>query len=241
MKVVITMAGQGVRFKEKGYTVEKYEIPFHGKTLFEWSIVSLVNFRKSEFIFVARDTPRVRDFIKEKCRQYGIKRVRVKILDSSTRGQAETAMLAGEFFDEDDSVIIFNIDTHVSPEQLKPRSIRGNGWIPVFSAPGDRWSFVETVGDGMVLRTTEKVRISNKCCIGLYYFDSFRKFEKLVRARAVSSSEGEWYIAPLYNDFIEDGNKVYVDVIPSECVVVLGTPEDIAEAERRLSEHGSVG
>jgi len=28
LKVVITMAGQGARFKEKGYTMEKYEIPF---------------------------------------------------------------------------------------------------------------------------------------------------------------------------------------------------------------------
>ena len=41
LTVVITMAGMGSRFREAGYTVPKYQIEAHGKTLFDWSMASL--------------------------------------------------------------------------------------------------------------------------------------------------------------------------------------------------------
>ena len=39
--VVITMGGLGSRFRKAGYTVPKYMIEAKGKTLFEWSMISL--------------------------------------------------------------------------------------------------------------------------------------------------------------------------------------------------------
>lgn len=234
MKIIMTMAGSGTRFREKGYSMEKYEILLLGKPIFEWAVHSLESFREFEFIFVARDKPAIQEFVREGCRKYGITRVRVKTIDSPTRGQAETALLAGEFIRQDDSIVIFNIDTHVVPGQLKPELIRGDGWIPVFYAPGTRWSFVEIVDDGRVVRTAEKIRISDNCSIGLYYFDSFKGYKELVMKRAPLFEGNEWYIAPLYNDLIDGGKKVYADVIPQDCVFVLGTPEDLSDSERRL-------
>ena len=44
MTIIITMAGLGSRFKKAGYDCPKYMIEAKGKTLFEWSMDSLVNY-----------------------------------------------------------------------------------------------------------------------------------------------------------------------------------------------------
>ena len=44
LNVVITMAGRGSRFLQAGYKVPKYEIVVSGKSLFDWSLLSLKNF-----------------------------------------------------------------------------------------------------------------------------------------------------------------------------------------------------
>lgn len=231
------MAGLGTRFKNSQYLKEKYEIEFYNKTLFEWSVESLLNFKDNEFIFVTRNFPRIQEFIIQKTEKMGIKNVDIEVINRTTRGQAETALLARRFFKRDDCFMVYNIDTYVEKETLRPEYIHGNDWIPVFSAPGDRWSFVEADEDGKALRTTEKIRISDNCCIGLYYFDSFFKFAKLVEAQvAKNQTEKEWYIAPLYNDFIKMENTVYIHKIVNDSVIVLGTPEDLLSAGHRFKK-----
>ena len=51
MPVIITMAGMGSRFTREGYTVPKYKIFARGRTLFDWSMLSLADFFNEHFIF----------------------------------------------------------------------------------------------------------------------------------------------------------------------------------------------
>lgn len=238
MKVLIPMAGFGSRFKRAGYDGEKFEILFHGRTLFEWALTSLQNFFSDEFIFITRDLPHIRQFIEEKTADLGIEHYDIVTLDHPTRGQAETTIMADPFFPEDDSVLIFNVDTYINPNCLLPTQIRGAGWIPVFRAEGDHWSFVAADADGRACEVSEKVRISEHCSLGLYYFDSYYHYRELVKRYEAGdtplSSQKEWYIAPLYNYIIQEGGDVFIQIIPSDQVMVLGTPEEIAAAEERF-------
>ena len=79
LTVVITMAGLGSRFREAGYTVPKYQIEAHGKTLFEWSMESLAGFydAENEYIFVVRKEDDAETFIRETCHKLGISGVQV--------------------------------------------------------------------------------------------------------------------------------------------------------------------
>lgn len=43
MTIIITMAGLGSRFKKAGYNCPKYMIEAKGKTLFDWSMDSLLD------------------------------------------------------------------------------------------------------------------------------------------------------------------------------------------------------
>ena len=73
---IITMAGLGSRFRKAGYNVPKFMITAKEKTLFEWSMESLNDFKSnSKYIFIIRDENGVEDFIKEKCNEMRIEKI----------------------------------------------------------------------------------------------------------------------------------------------------------------------
>lgn len=235
--VVITMAGAGSRFAQAGYKVPKYEIVARGETLFAWSMQSLRSFidEGCPFYFIARpdygDSGRVRRFIAYECARIGISTYEVITIDSLTDGQATTALLArGCWNDASEPVAIYNIDTHVAPWAMNIGDVRGAGWIPCFPGEGDKWSFAAADGEGLVTEVREKKRISPNATVGLYWFDSFDRYADAYRryySNPLMLEARERYIAPLYNQLIEDGARVYMQPISANQVFPLGTPEDV--------------
>ena len=96
MTIIITMAGLGSRFKKAGYNCPKYMIEAKGKTLFDWSMDSLLDYNRyvNKYVFVVRKEDNARKFIQEHCLKYGISNVEIVEIDYMTDGQATTCMLA---------------------------------------------------------------------------------------------------------------------------------------------------
>ncbi len=229
MNVIITMAGEGTRFKNIGFTVPKHEIVVRGKTLFEWSMLSLKNFFDKRFIFIARESHNPGKFIAEECAKIGITNYEIVPINILTDGQATTALFAEQYIqNKDDEIIIYNIDTYVEPEQIHPRMIRGDGWVPAFEAEGTRWSFVRFDEGKRVTHIVEKERISSYGTIGLYYFKSWKLYTHC-HATFPFPAGKEKYIAPLYNVLLDEKREIYTDIIHPTTVHILGTPEDIQQ------------
>ena len=233
-EVVITMAGEGSRFKKAGFDQPKFMIKAKGLPLFLWSLLSLSEFIKagSRFTFIAQKQVRAEGFIRDHCRLLGIGRVKVIEIDGLTDGQATTALLAGEAWEPEAPLAIYNIDTYVEPGLMNPGDARGQGWIPCFDAPGDHWSFVKLGPDDAAVEVREKQRISDHCTVGLYWFSSCGLYQRAYHdyyqdGRAAQAKER--YVAPLYNQIIQDGGSVHISSIPREQVHVLGTPEELRE------------
>lgn len=229
MNIVITMAGLGSRFKKAGYTVPKYEIQARGKSLFTWSMLSLRSFWDYSFTFLVRREDNAKPFIQKECRGLGIQ-ANIVELAKLTRGQAETAMFAESVWIEDSPLLIYNIDTYVEPGWITPSVLHGDGFIPCFHAKGTHWSFVRLDDAGKAAEVREKIRISDNCTIGAYYFSSailYRTIYQEFYVRKNYLENGERYIAPMYNYMIEYGNEVFIQDIPSNYVHVLGTPEEV--------------
>lgn len=236
MNILITMAGIGSRFKKAGYDQPKYMIEVKGKTLFEWSMDSLTAFRDERHIFVVRKDDAAKDFISDMCQKLGLKSIEIIEIENLTRGQAETAMLASSCWREDESLLVYNIDTYVERGEILPELIKGDGFIHCFEAPGEHWSFVKLDDSGKAVEVREKTRISNHCSIGAYYFRSCKLYAELYRNLYEEYGyleKGERYIAPMYNLLIEQGGKVYIQDILSAKVHVLGTPEEVKMFEER--------
>ncbi len=240
MQIVITMAGLGTRFKKAGYTVPKYEIVTGGRTLFDLSMESLEGYYRddNEYYFIVRAEDNASSFIRNEWKKTGHSAgIQVIEIDHMTDGQATTAMLAAPFWDKDEPLMIYNIDTYVEAGAMRSEDISGDGFIPCFPAPGDHWSFVKTDENGDATEVREKQRISDNCTLGAYYFGSCALYEQIYDEYYGSGEnleKGEKYVAPLYNHMIGKGMKVRICLVDPAKVHVLGTPEELSEFEKTL-------
>ena len=227
--MIITMAGKGSRFKEVGVTVPKHQIIIDDRPMFDWAMQSLESFFNEEFIFITQSGHSTSDFLLNACDRLGINSYQEVTLDSYTSGQAATALAADDWVNANESIAIYNIDTYIESGEIEPTDISGDGFIPIFEAPGERWSFVKENKQGNVQKVSEKEKISNKATIGFYYFDQWSYFVDAFEMAAsdVKSEYGETYVAPLYNHLINKNRSVHTHRIERDKVHVLGTPRDL--------------
>lgn len=230
--IVVPMAGLSRRFTEAGYTIPKYMLPAHGKTLFDHAVESFAALFDSEsFLFICRDVADTPAFVDASCRKLGIRSNRCVVLDHPTCGQAETVAIglkrsavAGNV-----PVTIFNIDTF-RPGYAYPAEVAADGYLEVFRGEGANWSYVRPAADGSgkVLETTEKVPISDLCCTGLYHFRSadlyLSTFEDFAAEEAPKLGLTELYVAPMYNQLIRAGADIRYHLIANDEVIFCGVP-----------------
>lgn len=231
--IVLPMAGLSSRFAKAGFTEPKYMLPLAGRPMLDWSILSFAaDLRDEPVLFVYRDTAGTSAFVRERARACGVARPVFVVLDAPTEGQAETVALGLESggVPDETPLTIFNIDT-LRPGLRSPRLEDAAGLLEVVHAEGDHWSFVDPdpARPGVARRVTEKERVSDLCCTGLYIFRSVGEFRQaLTTARPAA---GELYVAPLYNEIIADGGEVRYAVTRADSVFFAGTPQEYAEAQ----------
>ena len=232
MNFLITMAGEGRRFREAGYELPKMLIEAKGKTLLEWSIDSLPLNLCSRLIFVAQQKHEDEFQISRKIISLynaRVKSLHFKFIDKLTRGQSETACLAKHLVDLSQPLLIFNIDTQFSSSSLEKNLLRKNidGVLGAFYSEEPRFSFAALNDQGFVTKTAEKEVISSHALTGLYHFTYPEDFFEAAGSAFAKNetTKGEYYIAPLYNHLISKGRKLIVDVANE--VNILGRPEEL--------------
>lgn len=243
--IVFPMAGLSSRFRQAGYEYQKFRLKAFGRTLFEHSVVSFSHYFGSEkLLFVTQRSFYAEEFIRTRLRKLGLQRDDYHIiqLEKPTSGQAETVLLGLKEVSgsENEPLSIFNIDTFRPdfryPENLDLRQI--DGYLEVFEAAGDHWSFVlPEAGDdtGRVLRVTEKERISDLCSTGLYYFKTVSLFRRAYDATYVGTEDHrtETYVAPMYNYLLESGKDIRFSKIDISSIVNCGTPDEYLNVLQR--------
>jgi NDP-sugar pyrophosphorylase family protein len=227
--IVIPMAGLSNRFFAAGYDIPKYMLPIGGETVFAKSVRSFEKyFDTDEFLFILRDTHQSIPFVQGEIAKLGLRRAHLHVLANATGGQAETVHLAIAKRTDSFPLFIFNIDTFRHNYE-KPSFLNDcDGYLEVFRGEGEHWSFVEPADEINVARTTEKERISNLCSDGLYYFKNSQQFNEIfLQAKSANkTSKGEYYIAPLYNALLSQGEKIFYQLIEHKDIEFCGTPEE---------------
>lgn len=234
LNIVITMAGRGSRFYDAGYKRPKYEILAHGRSLFDWSMLSLKNFitADTKVIFVCLAENNSSTYVQERCTALGLRDIQIVELDKITDGQATSAYLSHEYWLPSAPLLIYNIDTFVNPCALRPENIRpgSDGWVPCFQVPGEHWSFVKLDDDGWAVDLAEKQRISSHASIGLYWFSDSSFYIQAYQQFFADSCNlvlGERYIAPLYRQLVSEGKNISITDLQLNDVHVLGTPAEL--------------
>ena len=235
--IVIPMAGQSRRFMDAGYRMPKYQLPLWGQPVFDHAVRSFVRYFAHEpFLFVIRPDHDAETFVRNRIAALAIGNAEIVALDSPTRGQADTVSLAlhRSAAPPEEPLTIFNIDSFRPGFFLSEDDRAADGFLEVFRGDGEGWSFVDPVpGDeeadeGHARRVLEKVRVSELCSTGLYYFASRALFDRAFAREVDSPSQvlPELYVAPLYNHLIADGLEVRYRVIPPGAVTFCGVPAE---------------
>jgi HAD superfamily hydrolase (TIGR01509 family) len=228
MNILIPMAGAGSRFQTAGYVFPKPLIEVDGKPMIQ-VVVENLNI-DANYIYVVQKTHR---------EQYNLDTLlnlitpgcKIVEVDGLTDGAACTALLAKEYIDSDAPLFFANSDQFVEWDSneffYKMNENDCDGGIPTFKATHPKWSFAKLDEDGFVTEVQEKNPISDLATIGFYYWKNGSDFVKYAEEMIELDMRvnGEFYIAPIYNNAIRAGLKIRTYDVPK--MWGLGTPEDL--------------
>lgn len=203
--------------------------------MIQWVIENLTPIRNHRFIFICLAEhlelyPEVTAKIVELCP----KSIIVPI-NCVTEGAACTVLLAKDHINNDSSLIVANsdqyVDISIDKYLMECDNPRVDGSIMTFWADDPKWSFCRLRSDGFISEVVEKKVISNDATVGIYNFrrgkDFIRAVENSIRKNIRVNNE--FYVAPCYNELIEEGMKFSTFNIGKEGdgMYGLGTPSDL--------------
>ena len=231
--ILIPMAGRGSRFEEQGYTDKKPFIDVNGKPMIHRVIKNLGMEFDKEYMFILICLQE--DFDKYDFTEFekviGHNSYDVVILDDVTEGAAQTILQAKDLINDDTPLMTMNSDQLVDwdVERLFEMCEQFDGVIPCFYGEGNAWSYARTLDNGYVQEVAEKKQISNYATAGYYYWKKGSDFVKYAEQMIEDNSRtnGEFYVAPVYNWAVLDGKRIGVFMV-DKCYS-LGTPEDLQE------------
>ena len=224
------MAGEGSRFSSEGYTFPKPLIDVNGKPMIQ-KVVENLDF-DAEYVFIVR-SEHLKKYsgLRNTLSRITNDREKIVEVDKTTEGAACTALLAKEYIDNDEDLLIANSDQLIAfePENFKTfkNSMCFDAIVFTFNAVHPKWSFLKVNSRGVGVEVAEKNPISNIATCGIYWYNKGSDFVKYAEAMidADKRVNNEFYIAPVYNELIDDG-KVLVPFYVHK-MWGLGTPEDL--------------
>jgi beta-phosphoglucomutase-like phosphatase (HAD superfamily)/dTDP-glucose pyrophosphorylase len=228
MNVLIPMAGNGSRFVQAGYTFPKPLIEVHGKPMIQVVVENLAV--DANYIFVVQKSHREKYNLDSMLSLIcpGCKIVEV---DGVTEGAACTVLLAKDFINTDESLVIANSDQFIEWNSLeffyKMNEQNLDAGIVSFRATHPKWSYAKVDDGGFVTEVAEKNPISDIATVGVYYWKQGRDFVKYAESMISKDIRvnNEFYVCPVFNEALLDGLKIKTFDIPR--MWGIGTPEDL--------------
>lgn len=233
LNIVIPMAWAGSRFVSAWYTFPKPLIEVKWKPMIQIIVDNLKpkNRNDYKFTFIVQ---------KEHYDKYALKYLlsliapncNIVIIDKLTQWAACTVLLASEYVDNNDELLMANSDQFIAGwiEDYMDFSSNNNfdGTIMTFKATHPKWSFAKLDENGNVEEVAEKRPISDIATVWVYYFKKWSDFVEWAKdmIRKNITTNGEFYVCPVYNEMILKDKTIKVFDIKDR-MHGIGTPEDL--------------
>ncbi|MBQ7543341.1 MAG: glycosyltransferase family 2 protein [Synergistaceae bacterium] len=231
LNIVIPMAGRGSRFANAGYTTPKPLISVHGHMMIEWVVRNITPSYPHRFIFICQHE-HIETFALDDALRKMAPECEIVEIDHITEGAACTVLLAEKYIDTGDALMIANSDQFVDTDINAYLEAMGDsdGLIMTMPATHPKWSYIKYDAGGRVTLVREKEVISDEATVGIYNYRHGRDFVKYAHQMVDRNIRvnGEFYVAPVYNEMIEAGMNIGFYDIGSR-MYGLGTPEDLEE------------
>ncbi len=233
LQILMPMGGLGQRFRDAGFDTPKPLIDVEGVAMFQKALAAYNDYAgdKKHLFVIRKDTDD----------EYGLGQqikallpdARINILDHNTRGAVETCLIAEGLIDPELPLVIMDCDiTFSAPnyfEMIQQAVDNDNydGLLLSFDSSDPRYSIAEIDNNGLVVRTAEKVAISDNALMGAYFFtraSTFLDAAHELLGREISETMKEYYVSLIYNILIESNKRIG---LAKGLFTSFGTPEEL--------------
>ncbi len=227
INVVIPMAGEGSRFKKKGYDTPKPFIDVNGKPMIE-RVIESINIPNKRLILIVRES-HYDEYKKYLEKIVGENDLLIPALPEE--GAVCSVLFSHYHTNNKNPMIIANCDQILDfdmnnvIQDVEDKELDGSILTFQEDEGSRKWSYAKVV-NGKVTSVREKVPISNQATIGVYYFSRGEDFvnasiDMIIRNERVNN---EFYVCPVYNYLIKRGKDIGVFDVSGKWDSV-GTPE----------------
>jgi dTDP-glucose pyrophosphorylase len=234
LNIVIPMAGAGSRFALAGYKETKPLIAVSGVPMIRLVIENLRPRQEHRFIFICQAAHVAQYNLREQLSAWA-PGCEVISINGLTQGAACTVLAVENLIANNEPLMIANsdqwVDVDINRYLARQDDADLDGLIMTMTADDPKWSFVSLSAEGLVTRVVEKEVISNEATVGIYNYRRGRDFVDGAHAMIAADerSNGEFYVAPVYNRLIRAGARVGIHNVGGEArgMYGLGTPADL--------------
>jgi dTDP-glucose pyrophosphorylase len=241
LNVLVPLAGNSNFFHIDEYPFPKPLIEIDGITMIQHVISNLnqINIEK-KFIFIVRNEDCVKYHLDNILRILTKNECVIIKLEKDTKGAACSALMAIDYINNNELLLISNGDQIVS-ENLNNildymLSNDFDAGTVCFNSIHPKWSYVKVDSNNRIIEAAEKRPISKNAIAGLYYFREGRYFVQAAMKSIINGRDvnGVYYIAPTLNELILENKILGIYKIEDNKYHSFYSPQKIKEYEKLI-------
>lgn len=231
MNILFLMGGNSDKNKED-YPLYLTEVK--GKTILEKQIESAEALHPESIIFCMKETE-IKQYSTDSVISQLVPNAKIIPITGMTMGAICTALLASEYIDTDEELLIMAIDDFMDASGLaiidEFRNNHADAGVVCFNSIHPRYSFVKVNADSEPTQFSEKTPISRHALISFYYFKCGSDFIACAKdvIRKDRLINGNFYISQSLNEMILRQKHIMVKEIESAQFHPLKTEHQLAE------------
>lgn len=237
INVLIPACGKSKFYEDSYYPQNVVEI--NGKPMIEHVIRNYKNLKNAKYTCC---------FFRDECDKFHTdkiasiltgKQCNIVKQENTTAGALCTALLAVDYINNEDELIITNsdqiIDTDIAVVVTDFRKKSIDCGVISFKSVHPRWSYIRINDQNEVVETAEKHPLSNYAIAGFYYFAHGMEFveaaKQVIRKR--ETYNGKFFISASINEMILENKKVGYYEIETDKYHSFYSPDKITEYQKR--------
>jgi glucose-1-phosphate thymidylyltransferase len=208
MKIVLPVAGNGVRLRPYTENLPKCLLPVAGKTIIDWIVDDALFLKPSETIFITGyKASVVDDFLKQKP-EWGAVRT---VVQSNPQGLGEAISLALPYVNDDEPLLIILGDTLFEADLSILKNENENVLYTFKVEDPKRFGVAVTDKDGRIERLVEKPQefVSDEAIVGIYYIKDVKALKEALNYLMQNDirTKGEFQLTDALERMIQHGCK----------------------------------
>lgn len=180
MKIILPVAGNGLRLRPYTENVPKCLLPVAGKTILDWIVEDSLSLKPTETIFITGYKAEAVDNFLTKRPAWGKTRT---VVQSNPQGLGEAISLALPYVDDDEPVLIILGDTLFEANLSILKNVDENILYTFKVEDPRRFGVAVTDADGRISRLVEKPQefVSDEAIVGIYYIKDTKVLKQCLK------------------------------------------------------------